>query len=431
MVCKTMQNRQMLVTFLCTAASLFSLGQGRPAPRLPSVGAAVSGVYRNMFAEAGYAQSAIDAKLDAAFDQLYFRGDGASQRIYFEVPAENASYVTDAKNHDVRTEGMGYGMMAMLQRGNRTTFDMLWRWVRLHMFHGDEADPDFGWSAWHADTNGTRLAQGPAPDGETWFITSLFFAAARWGEESYAAEAETILAAVNSKAPAAANMFDPESRVVRFDPGCGFTDPSYFLPAFYEAWARSARFAPAGWGRGWVDAAAAGRDVLHASVNASTGLGPHSCGLDGGAPQGCGARDANCRNVLSEDDAWRVGRNWALDFAWWAVDERQVALSNAVLAFFSREQPWPVWTTGGVKQCGNAAPLPCRGLSSGRASMNAVAALASNSSLAWGFVDALWEAPIPSGDDRDNDRYYSGSLYLEALLHLSGNYRAWLPATTR
>ena len=59
MVCKTMQNRQMLVTFLCTAASLFSLGQSRPAPRLPSVGAAVSGVYRNMFAEAGWLQPTV------------------------------------------------------------------------------------------------------------------------------------------------------------------------------------------------------------------------------------------------------------------------------------------------------------------------------------------------------------------------------------
>lgn len=408
-----------------------ALAEDRPAPQPPSVGAATSGVYRNMFAEAGYAQSAIDAKLDAAFAQLYFHGDGATQRIYFEVPAENASYVTDAKNHDVRTEGMGYGMMAMLQRGNRTGFDMLWRWVKLHLYHGDKTDPNFGWSAWHADTNGTRLAQGPAPDGETWFITSLFFAAARWGSDdddagggsgggafNYAAEAETILAAVNSKPAAAANMFDPVSRIVRFDPGCSFTDPSYLLPAFYSAWATtqssqsSGGFAPAGWPRGWHDAAAAARDALHASVNGSTGLGPHSCDFGGGAPRGCAVRDANCRDVLSEDDAWRVGRNWALDFAWWAVDERQVALSNAVLAFFSREQPWPVWSIGGAKQCGNAAPLPCRGLSSGRASMNAVAALASNSSLAWAFVDALWQAPIPSGDDRDTDRYLacSGSL---------------------
>ena len=49
-----------------------ALAEARPAPQPPSVGAATSGVYRNMFAEAGYAQSAIDAKLDAAFAQLYF-----------------------------------------------------------------------------------------------------------------------------------------------------------------------------------------------------------------------------------------------------------------------------------------------------------------------------------------------------------------------
>ena len=57
--------------------------------------------------------------------------------------------------------------------------------------------------------------------------------------------------------------------------------------------------------------------------------------------------------------------------------------------------------------------------------MNAVAVLASDSPDAWAYVDALWAAPIPEGDDPDDDRYYSGSLYLEALLHLSGRYRAW------
>jgi oligosaccharide reducing-end xylanase len=78
----------------------------RPPPRPPAVGAVTSGLYRNMFREAGYTQSAIDAKIDAAWRQLYY-GDAATQRIYYEVPAEQAAYVTDVKNGDVRTEGMG------------------------------------------------------------------------------------------------------------------------------------------------------------------------------------------------------------------------------------------------------------------------------------------------------------------------------------
>lgn len=46
--------------------------QNRPAPRPPSVGAVQSGSYRNMFLEAGYTQAAIDAKIEAAWQQLYF-----------------------------------------------------------------------------------------------------------------------------------------------------------------------------------------------------------------------------------------------------------------------------------------------------------------------------------------------------------------------
>eukprot|EP01051_Picozoa_sp_SAG22_P007117 SAG22_NODE_490_length_9834_cov_7.723780_8_plen_191_part_00 len=108
------------------------VGRGaRPAAaQPPAVGALTSGVYRNLFAEAGYPQAEIDAKLERAFDQLYFRGDPETERIYYEVAAERSAYVTDVKNGDVRTEGMGYGMMAMVQRGNQTGFDMLWHWVR-------------------------------------------------------------------------------------------------------------------------------------------------------------------------------------------------------------------------------------------------------------------------------------------------------------
>ena len=47
-------------------------------------------------------------------------GDAATQRIYYEVPSEGTAFLTDVKNRDVRTEGMGYGMMAMLQMNNQT-----------------------------------------------------------------------------------------------------------------------------------------------------------------------------------------------------------------------------------------------------------------------------------------------------------------------
>jgi oligosaccharide reducing-end xylanase len=35
------------------------------------------------------------------------------------------------------------------------------------------------------------------------------------------------------------------------------------------------------------------------------------------------------------------------------------------------------------------------------------------------FVDALWNMPVPSGEQR----YYDGMLYLMSMLHCSGNFR--------
>ena len=383
----------------------------RPPPVPPSTGAVASGIYRNMFSEAGYAAADIDAKIAAAYAQLYLTGDPATQRIAFEVPG-SMMYVSDMKNGDVRTEGMSYAMMLAVQPNNRTAFDMLWRWVLVHMYHSD--GPLEGWSAWHCFPNGTVIDEGPAPDGETFFITALYFAGARWGDGgayNYSRWADTVLALVSQK-PDPQQMFEPASRIVRFDPGTPFTDPSYMLPSFYVAWALAGSVTPPLWNA----SAAAARDLLHA-VTAPLGLAPNQCDFAGG-PAGW-AQDY-------EDDAWRVARNWGMDYAWWAADARQISMSNSILAFFSE------CGGGNASRCACDYFIPKTGActrnfySPGAAAMNAVAALASNESLAWDAVDALWSMPIPSGDERDADRYYSGSLYIEALLHLSGRYRAWL-----
>ena len=59
--------------------------------------------------------------------------------------------------------------------------------------------------------------------------------------------------------------------------------------------------------------------------------------------------------------------------------------------------------------------------STGLVAMNAVAALAATDTVAWSFVEALWEAAIPEG----RFRYYDGMLYLLGLMHVTGNFRIW------
>lgn len=79
--------------------------------------------YRNLFAEAGYKQDDIDAKLKEVFDGVFYGPD----KVYFEV-GDSMAYISDIKNHDVRTEGMSYGMMIAVQFDRKDIFDRLWRW---------------------------------------------------------------------------------------------------------------------------------------------------------------------------------------------------------------------------------------------------------------------------------------------------------------
>jgi oligosaccharide reducing-end xylanase len=61
--------------------------------------------------------------------------------------------------------------------------------------------------------------------------------------------------------------------------------------------------------------------------------------------------------------------------------------------------------------------------STGLIAMNAVAALAATTDKAPQFVEALWNARIPTG----KWRYYDGLLYTLGFLQVSGNFRIYTP----
>ena len=88
-------------------------------------GAYATGRYRNLFAEDGHSKKEIRAKIDAAYQQL-FHGDKQTQAIAFDAGRNGNGplmYVTDWANHDVRTEGMSYGMMIAVQLNKKAEFD--------------------------------------------------------------------------------------------------------------------------------------------------------------------------------------------------------------------------------------------------------------------------------------------------------------------
>ena len=141
--------------------------------------------YRNLFVEMGYNPMAVERKLQEVFNDVF----NGPNKVYFEV-GDTLGYISDIKNHDVRTEGMSYGMMIAVQLDKKDIFDRLWRWSKKYMQH--QSGTREGYFAWSLKTDGTPNSQGAASDGELYFITALIFASNRWGDDTginYKAEA--------------------------------------------------------------------------------------------------------------------------------------------------------------------------------------------------------------------------------------------------
>lgn len=382
--------------------------------------------YRNLFAEMGYKQADIDAKLKEAFDGIFYGPD----KVYFEV-GDSMAYISDVKNHDVRTEGMSYGLMIAVQFDRKDIFDRLWRWGKKYMQH--QSGPMKGYFVWSCKTDGTRNAQGPASDGEFYYVTSLIFASNRWGNDTgidYLAEARHILDCSMQKTgmDRVAPFIHPERKLITFTPdpwGGSFTDPSYHLPAFYEVWARWADDGRAGF---WRECARQSREYLHRSIHPVTGLNPDYNNYDGTLLGG--------NRIIGDAfrfDSWRVPMNIALDYSWACEDAKwQQQYGNKIQNFFYNEgidtfvdqynvdgtQVKEILDAGGYKKLRHSLGLVATA---------AAVSLTVTHCKSREFVDRLWNARHVPYEDGYFDAYYDGLLRLFAFMHLSGQYRIIFP----
>jgi oligosaccharide reducing-end xylanase len=330
--------------------------------------------YPNLFVTVGgHTQEESDAKVAAAWNQLF--NPSNNNTVYYDGPGADESYVQDTGNNDVRTEGMSYGMMTAVQLGKQTEFDRLWNWVKNHMAQGTTGE-----IAWKCSTNGSKQATGGAPDGEEYMATALIFAHNRWGSTGaidYATEAQWVLDLIRTK------YFNEEHHIVKFVSGSNNTDGSYVLPSFYQTWAcfdtANAEF--------WNAAVTAGREFFHAAAD-SNGVIPDQSSFTGQAQGGAGS------------DAKRCVMNIMMDANFFGVD------------------PWQTETYA-----------PAFGTYMSSHGDNTAAQFSCNALLGFGlpessgkpFVDKIWSAQIPTGQWR----YYDGTLYMLALLHVSGTFKLY------
>ena len=405
-----------------------------------------AGQYRNVFVEMGYPASEVDAKLQEVFSDVFC----GPNKVYFEV-GDSMGYVSDVKNHDVRTEGMSYGMMVAVQLDKKDIFDRLWRWTRKYMQH--QSGQREGYFAWSCKTDGSRNAEGAASDGELYFITSLLFASNRWGNDTginYKAEAQHILNSIQPRdykeerparsfpgmPPSSGKIFliDPETKLITFTPdgfGQRFTDPSYHIPAFYEVWAK--------WGDDgradfWLACAKQSREFLHKVTHEKTGLNPDLCNYDGTLMQGFGGRRNGGSNFRY--DSWRVPMNITLDYEWSGVDAAwQQQYGERIQNFFYSQGlndfvdqyrvDGSLPAEDEILRAGGSAPKLRHSI--GLVATTAAASILCHHAKSREFVDALWNARHEPFEDGYFDGYYDGLLRLFAFMHLSGRYRVIEP----
>jgi len=425
---KTLNHISLIITALIIIASCGSSEFKRPAELTPwTQGAFETGKYRNLFAEVGYPEEVVKSKLDSIFNAVFFGDD----RVYFEVD-DSTAYISDLKNHDVRTEGMSYGMMIAVQFDRKDIFDKLWRWGVKYMQHKD--GPSKGYFAWSCKIDGTRNSQGPASDGELYYITSLLFASNLWGNDgdiNYLKEAQYILDCAFAKDGTGEirNFIDTAHKLITFVPdgaGSGWTDPSYHIPAFYEVWAR---WAEDGRSDFWQACADSARLYLHKSVDPTTGLNPDQNNYDGSIMERTFPNGMSFRNDVFRFDSWRVPMNIALDYSWSCADaEWQTEYGHKIQDFlysqgletfvdqFKMDGTTPEWI------------LPAGGKTKLRHSIGLVAtstaiSLACKHPKSYEFIDHFWNSKNVPYDDGYFDAYYDGLLQLFAFMHLSGNYK--------
>lgn len=371
--------------------------------------------YRNVFAECGHSQEEIDQKIKDAFQTVFYK---EGERFYFEAPGD-MGYFEDTGNFDARTEGMSYAMMMCVQMNMKKEFDRVWKWVKTYMYM-DESYYNHGYFAWSCSTDGTKNAEGPAPDGEEFFAMALFFASHRWGDGegifNYSKQAKDILHACvhNGENKPGDPMWEPSNKLIKFVPNCDWSDPSYHLPHFYELFALWANEEDRSF---WKEAAKASREYLKIACHKDTGMSAEYANYDG-TPYTADVEIFGDTHDHFYSDSYRTVANIGLDYEWFAPDEWNCENNNKMQKFFSEQVPddnFKIYEIDGTV-IDKPALHPVAIIAT-----TAMASLAANGPYAKLWVEKFWNTPLRQGERR----YYDNCLYLFALLALSGNYRIW------
>jgi oligosaccharide reducing-end xylanase len=368
--------------------------------------------YPNAFRDVlGESEAAITTKITNAFNTI-FHGDPSSTAIYFPV-GTNEAYIQDILHDDIRTEGIGLGMMICVQMNKQDEFDKLWTYAKAELEIA--SGPNAGYFPSFCDSANGTPAPCLDPFGFEQFVTALIFAHDRWtdisGASDYGADALALFHTLRHKqddnggiVDGVTNMFDATTNLPLDVPNlsaAGVTRPSIIMPGYYTLWAEAVADPI------WTTAAASGRTLWQNAADATTGLTPVRTAFDGTALAGWDS-------FLPE--GYRTQINAVIDQIWTAGSAWDVTESNQLLAFFSAQ---------GINSYGTSYTLDGTVINPAREPSlvvaNGISALISTNADRASYVSAVWNMDPPTG----TARYYVGILQMVALLMLGGQFQVY------
>jgi len=293
--------------------------------------------YQNAFRDLlGKTNAEIADKIASAFNQL-FHGDPSTQAIYFPVAGQNQAYIKDILHGDIRSDGMGLGMLIAVELGKHDEFDRLWNYARTSM--QVQTGPDKGYFLSSCATSVSPGVTCFEPFGPQQMLMALLLANDLWGTPAaaggvvqagadagavaavdYAAAASGLLTVMRHKVDqngglvgGVTDMFDPVSALVFGQPDIADADvtrPSIEMPGYYDLWAQATG------DPFWNRAAGAGREYWKRVADPGTGLVPSGTHLDGAVIAGSDTFSSEAYRSLVNfvvDDVWATGSSGTTD----------------------------------------------------------------------------------------------------------------------
>ena len=366
---------------------------------------------RNVLKEYGYSDEQVKQKIADTWRHIF---EDEATKFYHE--SGDKGFMMDTGNDDARTEGMSYGMMMAVQMNRKDIFDKLWLWSMTYMHH--KTGEFEGYFAWHCRPDGTRIDDGPAPDGEEFYALALYFASNLWGDGKppfdYSNQASEIIRAMihkGQKPGTGEPMFNNDNKQILFVPGCPFTDPSYHLPHFYDLIAK------------WcfpedkefmLAAAKASREYLPAACHPVTGLAPEYANFDG-TPL-----DIERRPIAKAhySDSYRVALNIGIDALWTGgIGEWSAETAEKIQRFYLSRPD--AMTNTVVHIDGTPYPEEIMHPLAITATAAAISAARPVNDESGKLIRRFMEAEMRTC----KRRYYDNCLYFFSLLGLSGGYK--------